>query len=56
MGSPLGSTFADIFLDEYETKHMNILEELGVESWLRYVDDIWSTLRTIHASLKYSNT
>ena len=59
MGSPLGSTFADIFLDEYETKHMNILEELGVESWLRYVDDIWSTVKNdscIPKILEYMNS
>jgi hypothetical protein len=44
MGSPLGPLFANIFMDEFETKHMGKLTELGVQSWLRYVDDVFSTI------------
>jgi predicted GIY-YIG superfamily endonuclease len=45
MGSPLGPLFAIIFMDEFEHKHMERLKELGVATWMRYVDDIFSLLR-----------
>jgi len=44
MGSPLGPLFANIFMDEFEQKHMNKLKELGVINWMRYVDDIFATI------------
>ena len=45
MGSPLAPLFANIFMDEFEQKHMDRLVELGITSWTRYVDDILSTIR-----------
>lgn len=44
MGSPLGPLFANIFMDEFEKKHMPELRKLGVKVWMRYVDDIFATL------------
>jgi len=44
MGSPLGPLFANIFMDEFEKKHMDKLKELGVTLWMRYVDDVFATL------------
>ena len=44
MGSPLGPLFANIFMDEFEKKHMAKLRELGVKTWMRYVDDVFATL------------
>ena len=43
MGSPLGPLFANIFMCEFERKHMVELKKLGVKRWLRYVDDIFAT-------------
>ena len=43
MGSPLGPLFANIFMCEFERKHMAELKKLGVKRWLRYVDDIFAT-------------
>ena len=45
MGSPLSPLFANIFMDEFEHKHMDKLKELGVATWMRYVDDIFSLIR-----------
>ena len=44
MGSPLGPLFANIFMDEFEQKHMDQLKELGITTWMRYVDDVFSLL------------
>jgi len=44
MGSPLGPLFANIFMDEFEKTHMEKLKELGVKTWMRYVDDVFATL------------
>jgi len=44
MGSPLGPLFANIFMADFEIKHMPKLRELGIIKWYRYVDDIFSTL------------
>jgi hypothetical protein len=44
MGSPLGPLFANIFMDNFENKHIEQLEALGVKVWYRYVDDIFSVL------------
>ena len=39
MGSPLGPLFANIFMADFEKKHMKVLKTLGVNIWSRYVDD-----------------
>ena len=44
MGSPLGPLFANIFMSNFERKHMSALRELGVKQWLRYVDDVFASL------------
>ena len=44
MGSPLGPLFANIFMADFEEKHMEKLEQLGVNMWFRFVDDVFSTL------------
>ena len=44
MGSPLGPPlFANIFMSEFERKHMKITKELGIRIWKRYDDDIFVT-------------
>ena len=35
MGSPLGPLFANIFMDHFESIHMEKLKELGVLDWMR---------------------
>lgn len=45
MGSPLGPLFANIFMADFEKKHMKVLKTLGVNIWSRYVDDVFATLR-----------
>ncbi len=37
--------FANIFMDEFENSHMETLKELGVITWMRYVDDVISVIR-----------
>jgi hypothetical protein len=44
MGSPLGPLFANVFMADFEKKHMNKLKSMGVNIWFRYVDDIFATL------------
>ena len=44
MGSPLGPLFANIFMADFEKKHMRRLNSLGVNIWCRYVDDIFATM------------
>ena len=39
MGSRLGPIIANIFMDNFETRHMSELNKLGVKNWFRYVDD-----------------
>jgi len=36
--------FANVFMSDFERKHMSSLKERGVKLWLRYVDDIFATL------------
>ena len=48
MGSPLGPLFANIFMADFEEKHMVKLRELGVNIWFRYVDDTFVTLNVIN--------
>ncbi len=45
MGSPLGPLFVNIFMSDFERKRMDKLKQLGVQKWLRYVDDLFATLR-----------
>ena len=44
IGSPLGSLFANIFMDEFENNHMAKLNELGLKTWNRYLDDVFSLI------------
>ena len=44
MGSPLGPIIANIFMNDFETKHMDKLTELGVKSWDRFVDDTFTII------------
>jgi hypothetical protein len=44
MGSPTGPLMANIFMDDFENKCMSKLKELGVNLYLRYVDDLFVTL------------
>jgi hypothetical protein len=43
IGSPLGPLFANVFMADFECKHMHTLKELGVKQWLRHVDDVFVT-------------
>jgi len=59
MGSPLGPLFANIFMDEFENSHMEILKELGIQTWMRYVDDVFAVIKNDTCSLiilNYLNT
>ncbi len=44
MGSPLGPLFADFCMRKFKKQHMVALKELGVNTWFRYVDDVWARL------------
>jgi len=46
MGSRLGPITSDIFMNDFETKHMPDLVNLGVKTWLRYVDDIFVIIKS----------
>jgi hypothetical protein len=52
MGSPLGPLFANAFMANFEKMHMSKLRELGVNIWLRYVDDIFATMDNKHQAEK----
>lgn len=39
MGSPLAPLFAEIFLQDFERKHLSSFENIGILYWKRYVDD-----------------
>jgi predicted GIY-YIG superfamily endonuclease len=67
MGSPLGPLFANVFMDEFEHKHVESLKEIGLDTWLRYVDDVFALvndrtsairilekLNTLHRSIKFT--
>ena len=67
MGSPLGPLFANAFMSNFETKHSEALRKLGVESWDRFIDDIFATtsdntkneeilnyLNSIHPNIKFT--
>ena len=44
MGSPLGPLLATAFMVDFEERHHNELKKLGVETWMRYVDDVFAEL------------
>jgi hypothetical protein len=44
MGSPLGPLFANVFMSHFERKHMERMKELGLKTWMRFVDDIHATV------------
>ena len=46
MGSPLGPTFANFFIDNLENQIMTTLKRYGVKVWLRYVDDTFVVLKS----------
>ena len=46
MGNPLGPLFANIFMAELEKQHMDEIKSLSVLFWIRYVDDIFVTLKS----------
>ncbi len=50
MGSPLGPTFAEMFMAYFEEKYMELLKEHGVVLWLRFVDDILLFFKDISKS------
>ena len=67
MGSPQAPTMANIFMDYFEHKVIPILNELGVKTWLRYVNDtfifidekadlnkILKTVNGFHKNLKFT--
>ena len=41
----LGPIISDIFMNDFEIKHMEKLTELGVKHWFRYVDDTFVVIR-----------
>ena len=44
MGSPLGPLFTNVFMADFEEKHMESMRELGLKIWSRYVDDVFATM------------
>jgi hypothetical protein len=46
-------------MDEFERKHMERLIDLGINAWMRYVDDVFATIRNkerAHVILEYLNS
>ena len=46
MGIKLGPIISDIFMNDFETKHMPELIKLGVLFWVRFVDDIFAVIKS----------
>ena len=44
MGSPLGPIIANIFMNDFENKHMYALKALGI-FWLRYFDETFLIIK-----------
>ncbi|CAF4102211.1 unnamed protein product [Rotaria sordida] len=44
MGSPLAPLLAEIFLQDFEKKHLSSFKEKGIVYWKRYVDDTFVLL------------
>ena len=47
MGSPLGPLFANAFMTDFERRHKQELEKRGLNTWQRYVDDIFATIEDV---------
>jgi hypothetical protein len=47
MGSSLGPLFANVFMSEFERRHMDALRERGVIKWFRHVEDVFVTLTDV---------
>jgi reverse gyrase len=45
MGSRLGPIIANIFMHNFEMKHMDNLIKLGVKFWSRFVDDVFVIIK-----------
>ena len=43
MGSPLRPLFANVFMADFEEKHMEETRRIGLNIWSRYVDDYLRT-------------
>ena len=67
MGSPLAPLLAEIFLQDFEKKHLPSFKQMGILYWKRYVDDtfvlldskvsakdICSKLSECHPSIKFT--
>ena len=46
MGSPLSPIMANIFINNFENKHIEELINKGVKSWDRFVDDTCVIVRS----------
>ncbi len=44
MGLPLGPLFANVVMSHFARKYMERLKELGLKTWMRFVDDIHATV------------
>ena len=44
VGSPLGPLFANVFMAHFEMEYMNELRKMGINIWVRYVDDIFASV------------
>ena len=55
MGIKLGPIISDIFMNDFETKHMPELIKLGVLHWLRFVDDILVIIKVENKQKKSLN-
>jgi hypothetical protein len=47
MESPLRPLFANAFMSNFERKHKEKLNELGVTHWWRYLDDVFATFKEV---------
>ena len=52
MGNKLGPITADILMNDFESKHMKKLIELGVKYWFRFVDDTFVIIKDINQADK----
>ena len=58
MGNKLGNVTSEIFMNNFENKHMEQLKYLGVKHWFRYVDDTFVIIKNINQAddiLKFLN-
>jgi hypothetical protein len=45
MGCPLAPLLAKAYMNNFEKVNMNKLNEIGVTTWMRYVDDVFSQVK-----------